>query len=389
MAELCLPPQPPRVSVIVPVFNGGADLDRCLAAIAASTLKPWECIVVDDASTDGMVRLSAERHGARVIRLDRQQGPGAARNQGAKEASGDILFFVDADVMLHGDALALAVGTFESEPDVSAVFGSYDDEPDHRSFLSQYRNLFHHWVHQAADTEATTFWAGCGAIRRAVFMAVGGFDCDYRYPSIEDIELGGRLRRAGHRIRLNKAMFGRHLKQWRFWNMIVTDIFVRGAPWMRLLLRDRQVPNQLNLSYRSRMATVMAVLLLIAVLILPAAGHWAAIAPITVFLLAAATCGTLAGARGGRGARAGAAGLAIVAPVLTWVAAPDPLAIIPLSLCFGLVLTHLSFYRLILARRGITFAIAVVPMQLVFFLGCAVSVPLGIVGFLMSGGVSE
>jgi GT2 family glycosyltransferase len=337
-----------------------------------------------------MVRRSAERHGARVIRLDRQQGPGAARNRGAKEASGDILFFVDADVVLHDDALALAVGTFESEPNVCAVFGSYDDEPAHRSFLSQYRNLFHHWVHQASDTEASTFWAGCGAIRRMVFMESGGFDCDYRYPSIEDIELGGRLRRAGHRIRLNKSMFGRHLKQWRFWNMVFTDIFVRGAPWMRLLLRDRQVPSQLNLSYRSRMATMIAVLLLASVLVLPAAGRWAAIAPMAVFLLAAVTCGALAGAHAARGMTAGAvAGLAIVAPVLTWVAAPDPLAIIPLSLCLALVLTHLPFYRLILARRGIIFAMAVVPLQVVFFLGCAVSVPLGIVGFLMSRGISD
>ena len=57
--------------------------------------------------------------------------------------------------------------------------------------VSQYRNLLHHFVHQHGHAEASTFWAGCGAIRRAAFDAVGGFDAArFPRPSIEDIELG-------------------------------------------------------------------------------------------------------------------------------------------------------------------------------------------------------
>ena len=82
--------------------------------------------------------------------------------------------------------------------------------------VSQYRNLLHHFVHQEGNPEASTFWAGCGAVRRAAFDAVAGYDeARFRRPSIEDIELGYRLRRAGYRIRLDRDLQCTHLKRWR------------------------------------------------------------------------------------------------------------------------------------------------------------------------------
>jgi hypothetical protein len=378
--------QPPRVSVIVPVFNGGAQLESCLAAIAASSCPPDECIVVDDASTDGMPVLAAERHGARLIRLDRRRGPAFARNLGAGEACGDILFFCDADVLLDKDALATAVGTLEADPRISAVFGSYDDEPGDPSFLSQYRNLYHHWVHQSADPEASTFWAGCGAIRRDAFREMQGFDCDYSYPSIEDIELGGRLHRAGHRIRLEKGMRGKHLKRWTLWNMVRTDVMKRGVPWFQLVLRDRQAPRQLNLDYRSRVATLLAALLACSVLVLPAVGRAAALLP-TVAFVCAAGAGVLLARAGGRslGRSLLALVLVVLAPLAAWLSTPDWWAIVPLSLCLGVVVSQAGFYRHVAQRRGVAFAIAVIPAQLLFFAGCALSVVLGLAAYLTQG----
>ncbi|MDH3903739.1 MAG: glycosyltransferase family 2 protein, partial [Xanthomonadales bacterium] len=99
----------PRVSVIIAVYNGGTDLEKCLAAVRASTYPLFECILVDDASTDGMVIAAAERHNARVIRLEAQGGPARARNIGVKEAGGDIILFTDADVLLQHDTIAVAV----------------------------------------------------------------------------------------------------------------------------------------------------------------------------------------------------------------------------------------------------------------------------------------
>jgi glycosyltransferase involved in cell wall biosynthesis len=167
------------VSVIVPVFNGSHFLPRCLDAIERSSFRQFEVIVVDDASTDDSAAIS-RASGARVVSLPVQGGPGGARNRGALEAQGEILFFVDADVVIHPDAMARVAADLAEGPTLAAVFGSYDDSPAEASFISQYKNLYHHFTHQQASPNAATFWAGCGAIRRDVFLASGGFD-QHRY----------------------------------------------------------------------------------------------------------------------------------------------------------------------------------------------------------------
>jgi glycosyltransferase involved in cell wall biosynthesis len=322
---------PPRISVIIPVFNGGPMLEQCLSAIDSASAPEFEVLLVDDGSTDGMTRPAALRHAARLIALEQQHGPAFARNCGASAARGEIIFFTDADVLLHADALSIALGQLDADPHLSAVFGSYDDQPGHASFLSQYRNLYHHWVHQNGNVEASTFWTGCGAIRREVFLEMHGFSVDYRRPSIEDIELGMRLRESGHRIRLEKTMLGKHMKHWTFWNMLRTDIFLRGVPWVELVLRHGRMSSDLNLSLGSRIATILAGLLALCLLVFPLAGYTAALWPAAALLI------------------------------------------------LGLVATQWAFYRYLAEKRSSAFALAVVPMQVLFFLGCAIAVPLGFI----------
>src|SRR5262249_5940476 len=144
--------------------------------------------------------------GMRVLVTGARRGPAAARNLGARVARGDVLFFLDADVVVPPSALAQAVQVFRDHPEVGALIRSYDDAPGAPNFLSQYKNLFHHYVHQHAREEGYTFWGAAGAIRRDLFLELGGFDEKYRYPSIEDIELGYRLKAAGHRTRVCKTL---------------------------------------------------------------------------------------------------------------------------------------------------------------------------------------
>lgn len=322
-----------RVSVIVPVYNGGDDLDRCLAALNRSRFKAIECIVVDDASTDGRTREIAARHGARTLFLEWQGGPARARNRGAEEAVGDILFFTDADVELHPDAIGHAVAALDDEPEVTAVLGSYDEHPAHPSFISRYRNLYHHWNHQTANREASTFWTGCGAVRREAFLALGGFSVAYDRPSIEDIEFGYRLRKAGHRIILLPEMQGTHLKEWTLAGTVRTDIFQRGVPWVVLLKRFPDSPADLNLKLGARVATLLAGLfLLFLLLLLP--GHPASL------------------------------------PAWPWL-------LLPLGAVAGIAWIQRGFLHLVCGLHGPGFALATVPMLVLFFLCCGVAVPLG------------
>ena len=217
-------------------------------------ISDYELIVVDDCSTDRSVEISREK-GARVLKMSRQSGPGGARNFGAQHARGEVLFFVDADVVVKPDTLERVAANFMDHPEVAAVFGSYDDEPAEKNFISQYKNLFHRFVHQQARSEAETFWAGCGAIRRDVFLAVNGFDAErYPRPAIEDIELGYRMRAKGHRILLDKQLQAKHLKRWTLKSMLHADIFCRAVPWSMLIFESKGMVNDLNLQTTDRIS---------------------------------------------------------------------------------------------------------------------------------------
>jgi GT2 family glycosyltransferase len=259
-----------QLSVIVPVYNGQDVLARCLDGLTKSSLAPHEIIVVDDGSTDASAAV-AGRFPVRVLRSEGgPRGPGHARNRGVEAASGEVVVFIDADVVVHPDTLVRMRDVFERDPDVHALFGSYDDAPPALGVASRFKNLLHHYVHQHGQREASTFWAGCGAVRKPAFVAVGGFDEAYRTASIEDIELGLRLRQAGLRIRLCPDIQAAHLKRWTLGGLWRTDVFCRAVPWTRLILRVGNVPADLNLSWRSRASAAaawLAALLLLAGLV--------------------------------------------------------------------------------------------------------------------------
>jgi glycosyltransferase involved in cell wall biosynthesis len=247
-----------RLSVVIPVYNDAPSLARCLKALASGDRLADEIIVVDDHSTDGSADVAA-RHGAQVLTgAGGPDGPAAARNRGAAAASGDILVFVDADVALHPDVLSRIERGFADRPDRAALFGSYDETPADRGMVSMYKNLLHHYTHQTSRPEASTFWAGCGAIRRAVFLACGGFDEGYRRPAIEDIELGTRITRQGHRIHSCPEIQATHLKHWGFVDLVMSDIFRRAIPWSLLIHREGAIPDDLNLGRASRFSALAA-----------------------------------------------------------------------------------------------------------------------------------
>jgi glycosyltransferase involved in cell wall biosynthesis len=254
----------PFFSIIVPVYNGGYPFVYCLLALRESTFKDWELIVVDDSSDDPSAVIATEL-GATVFKTSGRLGPGAARNLGAKAAKGEYLCFIDADCEVHHDTLANLAKTLKYHPEVDALFGSYDDEPKALNFIAQYKNLFHHYVHQTSSEEASTFWAGCGAVRRSLFLKLGGFDVQrYQRPSIEDIDLGYRIKQAGGRICLAKHVQVKHHKSWDLTNLIKTDVLDRGIPWTRLLLSNSShFINDLNLQMQSRISVTAVYCLLI------------------------------------------------------------------------------------------------------------------------------
>jgi GT2 family glycosyltransferase len=246
------------ISVIIPVYNSKYTISRCIDAVLSSDYPDYECIILDDSSSDGSIDIIKEK-AVRVVELkDGPHGPAYARNHGAEVASGDILLFIDADVIIQPDTLTKVVSLLSSNPSAVAVFGSYDNNPGDSGFLSQYKNLIHHFVHQTAREDASTFWSGCGAIHKETFQKMGGFD-DKRFtrPSIEDIDLGYRLKAEGYHILLCKELQVTHLKPWSLIGLLKTDILNRAIPWAKLILQYQNLPNDLNVSISQRISTVL------------------------------------------------------------------------------------------------------------------------------------
>lgn len=254
-----------RLSLIVPVYNSAAYLRQCLNHIRQCEVIPHEILVVDDGSSDESPQVARE-FGVKLISNDGRKGPAAARNLGAREATGEILFFIDADVCVRPRTVGDVLSAFEEDPALDALIGSYDDAPAHPDFLSRYRNLMHHFVHQRGRREASTFWSGCGAIRRDLFLRHSGFDTTYGRPAIEDIELGYRLKSAGCKLMLDDSIQVTHLKRWTFWGLVKTDVLDRGIPWTELILRDNRMPDDLNLQFSQRVSVALVYLILLAAL---------------------------------------------------------------------------------------------------------------------------
>tara|TARA_B110000503_G_scaffold19879_1_gene29675 strand:+ start:3283 stop:4344 length:1062 start_codon:yes stop_codon:yes gene_type:complete len=274
------------ISVIMPVYNGAEFILQSLPPLLAMEQRGeiLEVIVIDDGSTDRSKQIARDL-GAIVISSGGRVGPGGARNQAAEIAQGEFLWFVDADVVVHANAAECLARGFTNDK-IVAVFGSYDSNPPASNFFSRYKNLVHHYYHQRASDEAQTFWSGCGAVRRATFLASGGFDVErYKYPSIEDIELGYRLIEAGGRVRLLRDLQCTHLKVWRFGNLIHTEIFRRAVPWARLILSSSKgIPNNLNVGMSEQFRAGIAGLLALSILAY-LAGITGALMPVLLMLV--------------------------------------------------------------------------------------------------------
>jgi glycosyltransferase involved in cell wall biosynthesis len=375
----------PVISVVVPAHNCAAQLRACLESLRATTYPEYEVIVVDDASTDETCIVAAE-FGVRSVRQERQNGPAQARNEGARVARGEFLLFLDADVCVHPETLGRVVGTFVQNPAADAVFGSYDNRPPALNLLSQYKNLCHHFVHQEGVEQASTFWTGCGAIKRSVFLKLGGFDHSYRRPCIEDIELGMRLRKAGYRIVLNKHILVTHLKRWTLWGMVKTDVWDRAVPWTQLLVREGAVPNDLNLKVSQRVCAVLAFLLLgtfvLGAWFWPALGLLPVLGGYGLYLLdnwsATRRVPTVWRVLGFSAALLSAGAIAVHFGL--W-------SLVPLLLLLGIIVLNYRLYAFFAREKHWLFAALAVPLQVLYFLYSGMGLAVGVGSYWWSNGL--
>jgi glycosyltransferase involved in cell wall biosynthesis len=205
------------LSVVVSTRNSDSTLRQVLTAIRESELprKSYEIIVVDDASADGSVAIAA-RYADTVVKLTgHQAGPAYARNRGVELARGEVIAFVDSEVVVRPETIPRLVGALLERPDVDAVSASREECSGSPNFVSQYWNLLLSFGEHRHPGRCAQFAAACGVVRRAAFLSAGMYD-EWRFDteSMESVELGERLLGAGHGVILSSELKVTHLKHW-------------------------------------------------------------------------------------------------------------------------------------------------------------------------------
>lgn len=193
------------VTIIVPAYNAQGTIGACIESLLGQTRRPDEVIIVDDSSRDDTA-LVALKYGVKVIKLEKNSGPGVARNIGAAAATGEILAFTDSDCVAPPDWLERIVGALDA-PGVVAATGGYAG-PVQDGFLTRLQHLIIRQRQSTLPPEIDSTITSNFSCLKTAFESVGGFPLYYikRDPmkpvwGNEDEELGFLLARAGGKIR--------------------------------------------------------------------------------------------------------------------------------------------------------------------------------------------
>jgi GT2 family glycosyltransferase len=202
----------PRITVIIVNWNAGAYIERCLSCLQQQTLLPARIIVVDNNSTDGSLdRIEAYFKDIEIIRLGENTGFAAANNLAVKAANGsEWIALLNPDAFPEPDWLS-RLSTAAQEFPVYTCFASRTIMADAPDLLDGAGDMYHVSGlalrrgygcpadrRYSAVEEIFSACAAAALYRRDVFLDVGGFDEDY-FCYLEDVDLGFRLRLAGHR----------------------------------------------------------------------------------------------------------------------------------------------------------------------------------------------
>jgi glycosyltransferase involved in cell wall biosynthesis len=199
----------PFISVIIPNHNGEKTIGRCLEAVFASQYPDFEVIVVDDCSTDGSVPI-IEKYPCRLIRLPEHGGASKARNTGAAESTGEVLFFIDADCLLQNDTIGKAAAAYWKAGPDTVLGGTYTLLPYDRDFFSTFQSVYIHYSETKNPLNPDYIATHALIIAKDLFCQSGGFAEDFM-PILEDVDFSHRLKKREVKLRMAPEIQVQHI----------------------------------------------------------------------------------------------------------------------------------------------------------------------------------
>ncbi|MFH1810512.1 MAG: glycosyltransferase [Pseudomonadota bacterium] len=228
-------------SIIIPAYNASRTLGKLLESIQREFPADTEVIVVDDRSTDDTVQVVQRYPGVQLLALEHNRGPGHARNRGVAASTGEILIFLDADVVLCADFRGALVEQWEGTQDPKALVGMLALRPadEHRFARYKAAHMYGYtlsFIQQTGGTGAN-FTTQCGIIERALFDQVGGFRETAGITWIEDDEFGYRLGEHATIKLCPQLVVGHHFDRF---GPCVKKMFKQARLWTHNFLFERQ-----------------------------------------------------------------------------------------------------------------------------------------------------
>lgn len=223
-------------SIVIAVYNGEKTIRNCLESIFDIDYKNYEVILVNDNSSDRTLEIAKE-FPCKIMDLDRNYGPCVARNEGVKQANGEIILFIDSDIVVKKNILLSIRKSFDENPDVSCVVGLFSADPPFGGLSTQYKNLFLHYRFLMLSKYISLTITAITAIKKGVFKKINGFDTRIEFAG-EDMDLGQRLSDRGYKILLDKDLQVKHLKEYSFKDFLMND-FKRAGNWIHLFLEKK------------------------------------------------------------------------------------------------------------------------------------------------------
>ncbi|TNF54414.1 glycosyltransferase [bacterium] len=229
------------LSIVIPTYNASKFMPNLLDSIFRQAVDDVEVVIVDDCSTDNTVQV-VKQYPVRVIQMEKNGGPARARNRGVEAALGDIIFFLDSDVVLLDGAVREVNDYFMKNPSSQCVIGICATEPLNKGFVPKYMAMFE-YIHLLGTpgNKVSVFAPRCGAIKKDFFQKIGGYDESYKGADVEDFELARRINREDN-IVLNPKILVKHQFVNNF-QEAVSNYFKRAVMWIQLFLKDKQLDN--------------------------------------------------------------------------------------------------------------------------------------------------
>jgi len=254
------------ISIVIPTYNAEKYMPALLDSIFHNKVDDMEVVIVDDCSTDDTVRLS-KSFPVRVIKMEKNSGPAKARNIGVEAAKGDIIYFLDSDVIVLDGAIKEVKEYFERNPSAKCVIGICSTEPLNKGFVSKYMAMFEyiHLIGQE-NQKVSVFAPRCGAIKRDFFLEIGSYDENYRGADVEDFELARRINRQAEII-LNPKIMVRH--QFANFRQALKIYSRRTVMWVHLFLKEKQLDNAGPTSPSNGLSAIFALFSFLSLFVLP------------------------------------------------------------------------------------------------------------------------